>query len=376
MRRPLILSVDDTEINRYIRAQSLTAADFDVLEARTGREALEHAFRERPDLVLLDVNLPDANGGDICRQIKKDPRTRGTMVLQISASAVGIADAVRGLEGGADGYLVEPVEGELLVAHVRSLLRLRDSEMALRQANERLEQFASMASHDLQEPLRPILIYARLLEREAAPRLTDRDRQHLLHLIDGASRLHTLLTDLLSYSRLATMQQTEFRVISLEECLRNALSALDHLVKESHATVTHDELPQVEGDATGITHVLQNLLSNAMKYRSPERELQVHVGVEKRARDVVVSVTDNGQGFSPQFAEHVFGAFKRLHSQETPGSGMGLAICRAIVERHQGTIWAESEPGKGSSFRFSVPAYRPTGQEPSDRSARLTAESM
>jgi PAS domain S-box-containing protein len=152
MERPLILNVDDNEINRYVRSQHLSAAGFRLTEASTLREALRRAIEQRPDLVLLDVNLPDGNGMDLCRHLKSDPRLHGTMVLQISASAVGIADAVRGLEGGADGYLVEPVEGELLIAHVRSLLRLRDSEQALQKSEDRLRlalEAAHMGTYEL-----------------------------------------------------------------------------------------------------------------------------------------------------------------------------------------------------------------------------------
>ena len=149
MKRPLILNVDDREISRYLRSQSLIEGGFTLIDACTGSEALQSAFRYRPDLVLLDVNLPDANGTDICRILKSDPRTASAMVLQISASAVGIADAIRGLDGGADGYLIEPVEPELLLAHVRSLLRLRASEMALHRSEQRLHfalQGAQMAT--------------------------------------------------------------------------------------------------------------------------------------------------------------------------------------------------------------------------------------
>ena len=139
MKRPLILNVDDRDINRYVRAQYLSSAGLSVLEARNGSDAIRMAREHQPDLILLDVNLPDLDGPDICKIIKADPQTKGIMVLQISASAIGISDAVRGLDGGADGYLVEPVEAELLLAHVRSLLRLREADLALQASEKRLQ---------------------------------------------------------------------------------------------------------------------------------------------------------------------------------------------------------------------------------------------
>jgi signal transduction histidine kinase len=355
VKRPLILNVDDHEINRYVRSQYLRSADFDLLEAQTGAQTLEIALREQPDLVLLDVNLPDAHGTDICRLLKTEPRTRGMMVLQISASAVAIADAVNGLECGADGYLIEPVEPELLIAHIRSLLRLRESELAIRRLNDGLQQFAYMASHDLQEPLRTIRIYSDLLQQDLNGNLSDPARKHLSLIQAGAERMELLLKDILTYSRAADPQASVSGPASLEHCLKSALAVYQMAIEESKATITHEPLPVVEGDESALAEVFQNLIGNAIKYRKPDCPLNIHISSRRTARETVISVRDNGQGFRPEYAENIFGLFKRLHGRNTPGSGIGLAVCRAIVERHGGRIWAEGEEGKGATFNFALP---------------------
>ena len=368
MKKPVILNVDDNEINRYLRSQYLRSANFDLLEASTGAQTLEIAFREQPDLVLLDVNLPDAHGNELCRIIKTEPRTRGTMVLQISASAVAITDAIGGLEGGADGYLVEPVEPALLLAHIRSLLRIRDSEMALRRLNDQLQQFAYMASHDLQEPLRTVLIYSDLLKKELNSELSSRAAQHLAFIQQGALRMQGLLADLLTYSRASDVNGSVSQRVSLQDCLRNATMVCQLAIQESKANITHDPLPVVEGDATGLAQVFQNLLSNAIKYRKPGCPVNVHIAAQQTAREIVISIRDDGQGFRPEYAEQIFGLFKRLHGKDTPGSGVGLAVCRAILERHGGRIWAEGKEGCGATFYFALPALedpKPASSDPS-----------
>src|SRR5215471_18758463 len=311
MKRALILNVDDNEINRYVRSQYLRSANFDLLEAKTGAQTLEIAFRELPDLALLDVNLPDAHGTDLCRVLKTEPRTRGMMVLQISASAVAIADAVNGLEGGADGYLVEPIEPELLIAHVRSLLRLRESELAIRRLNDSLQQFAYMASHDLREPLRTVMIYSDLLRQDLGESLNDRAEKHLSMLQEGAARMELLLKDILTYARASDPQASVSHPASLEYCLEKALAVCQLAIDESKATITHEPLPVVDGDETAFAQVFQNLIGNAIKYRKPGCPVHIHISSRPTPREIIVSVRDNGQGFRTEYAEHIFGLFNR-----------------------------------------------------------------
>ncbi len=358
MRRPRILIVDDRDVNRYLRSEILRRSDYDIIEASRGREALQKAVFEAPDLVLLDVHLPDVSGFEVCRLLKSDHRTSSIMVIQISASAVEFTDAVVGLDLGADDYLVEPVEPELLRAKVRSILRLRAAEQSLRRSNDDLKQFAYAASHDLQEPLRTLSAYSQLLERRYRDQLDDVARGYLNNIVDGAQRMNRLVSDLLDYSRLSADMDQDPSSVDLQGVLDRVLQMLQIRIEQTRAEITTDKLPVVEGNETRLTQVFTNLVDNAIKYRNPEVTPRVHIGVERRPAEWLISVSDNGIGFGSEYAESIFGVFRRLHDRTVPGNGIGLAICKSVVERSGGRIWAESAPGKGTTFRFTWPLAR------------------
>lgn len=230
----------------------------------------------------------------------------------------------------------------------------------LTRTNQELEEFAYVASHDLQEPLRMVNIYSQLLLRQLGNATTDDQRECAEYIEHGVKRMEQLIGDLLSYSRTVHAVNAEAELSNadadLEESLKEALLCFDSPVEEIRAFITHDPLPTVRGDVMQFSQVFQNLISNALKYRNPERTPEIHISVERRDAEWVLSVHDNGIGFEPAYAERIFGLFKRLHrDEEYPGTGLGLAICKRIVERYGGTMWAESKPGTGSRFFFSLP---------------------
>lgn len=230
--------------------------------------------------------------------------------------------------------------------------RLEDS---LIQANAALEHFAYAASHDLQEPLRTIGSFAQLLSRTDAEMLTPAGRDHLQFIIRAVGRMSTLITDLLAYAK-AGVEKEPATSISLDNEVEASVSQLRAAIDETGARVTHDPLPQVRVAHAQITRLFLNLISNAIKYRAPDRQPQVHISFTTAgSRLTTISVADNGLGFEQQFAEKIFEPFTRLHRDEDSGSGVGLTICRRIVERSGGRIWAESTPGKGSTFYFTLP---------------------
>ncbi|MEO7649624.1 MAG: ATP-binding protein [Bryobacteraceae bacterium] len=227
-------------------------------------------------------------------------------------------------------------------------------EDALTESNTALEQFAYAASHDLQEPLRTMQSYAQLLAREYQERLdADADR-FLGFIVSAAARMGSLITDLLAYARVATEEGRPVSV-SLDEDLEAALTHLDGAIKESGATVTHDPMPILPVDRGQIVRLFQNLIGNAVKYRKADEPAKVHISAEQKGSEWVISIRDNGIGFEPKEASAIFEPFKRLHTaQEYPGTGVGLAICRRIVQAQGGRIWAESVLGEGTTFFFTL----------------------
>jgi signal transduction histidine kinase len=232
--------------------------------------------------------------------------------------------------------------------------KLEQLTTELQRSNRELEQFAYVASHDLQEPLRAVAGYTQLLVQEYQNRLDESAQEYMTYVIDGAMRMQQLIQDLLAYSRVSTRTQA-FVSIDGNAVLRQAVNNLQVAIAESNATITHDPLPQVNGDKTQWLQLFQNLIANAIKFRREEPP-QVHIMAESKDREWLFSVRDNGIGIKPQYLDRIFEIFKRLHTRrEFPGTGIGLAMCKKIVERHGGRIWAESQPGVGTTFYFTIP---------------------
>jgi signal transduction histidine kinase len=351
----LILNVDDYLPGRYARTKVLRQAGFQVVEAQTGEEALQMAGLHKPALILLDVNLPDRNGYEVCRQIREDPELSAVTVLHISASSIMPQHQVYGLDSGADGFLVEPMEPSVLIATVNAYLRMRKAEDALRRSNQGLEEFAFVISHDLQEPLRNISIYTELLSNHLNQHMDESSRLYEHYVRTGVTRMQKLIQDLLQFSRLMH-EGEQTGTANLEAALDHTLEGMRNAIETEHAVVTHDRLPTVKGDEALLEQVFQNLLSNALKYRKIVEPPCVHISARRNGRSWVISTRDNGIGFDPKFADRIFTLFQRLHGQEYSGTGVGLAICKRVVEQAGGRIWAESQPGAGSTFFFSLSA--------------------
>jgi PAS domain S-box-containing protein len=223
----------------------------------------------------------------------------------------------------------------------------------LERSNKDLVQFAYVASHDLQEPLRMVSSYTQLLAKHYEGRLDEKAKKFMDYAVDGAVRMQRLINDLLTYSRITT-QGKSLETTDTHALLGEAISNLAALIEEKRAVITNDDLPTVRADASQLMQVFQNLLANAIKFQG-ENVPHIHVSAQDKGLQWVFSVKDNGIGIERQYADRVFIIFQRLHTrQEYPGTGIGLAVCKRIVERHGGRIWFESESGKGSTFFFTI----------------------
>ncbi len=486
-----IVVVDDHPPTLEATSRILRSAGYAVFEAATGLAGLTLIRANKPDLILLDVILPDIDGLELCRLIKSDPELSDIFVVTLSSIKTGSEEQAVGLEQGAEGYIARPVSNRELLARVDAMLRLKQTTQRLKESearfrglvsnspdtiytldlvtkqptflnrdtfcgygvaelkkpgllleavhpedraaviehwrwltaqgpdggissieyrlkrkhgswewiqsreiilernaagspaqllvtltiiterkqaearqarlaaelersNKALNQFAYIASHDLQEPLRMVTSYLKLLDSRYHNQLDADAHEFIGYAVDGAERMGRLINDLLKYSRLNT-QAKPFKPVDCATIVAQVLNNLKMAIEDSRAIITFDQLPTVMADDVQLTQLFQNLIANALKFQG-EAAPQIHISAQPDQHAWQFAVRDNGIGFDPSQADRIFDIFMRLYGRdEYPGTGMGLAICKKIVEQHNGRIWAESEPGQGSTFYFTLP---------------------
>jgi PAS domain S-box-containing protein len=290
------------------------------------------------------------------------PGSRGEFLNDPQTRAMGAGRDLSGVHRNGTEIPVEiglnPLEtddGFFVLASVVDIGARKQAEAELRRSNEELERFAYVASHDLQEPLRTVASYVQLLSRRYRDELDADAVDFIDFAVGGVRRMQQLIEDLLAFSRVGT-RGSPLVAIDMGTAFESALASLHASLAESHATVTADPLPVVVADAGQLAQLLTNLIGNALKFRGAEPP-RAHVAAVRDGRMWVVTVQDNGIGIAPEYFERIFVIFQRLHSREEyAGTGVGLAICKKIVERHGGRIWVESAPGQGARFSFTLPA--------------------
>lgn len=360
----LILNVDDTDAARYARTRILTKAGLRVAEAASGTEALALARELKPALILLDVKLPDIHGMEVCARLKADPATSFILVLQTSASYIGVADKVRALEGGADNYLFEPIEPAELVANVRALLRLAKVEHELRETDRRKDEFLAILAHELRNPLVPMRNAIGILNTRApqAPEWELRARNTISHHLDHMVRL---VDDLLDVSRLSHNKLAlQLRQVLVAEVMQHAAESTQQMMERKHQPLlvdVADPLLAVQGDEVRLAQVLINLLHNASKF-SPDGA-RIFLGARSEAGQVVLTVRDEGIGIAAERLGDIFGMFAQANAlghDRQDGLGIGLSLARSLVELHGGTLTAYSAGiGHGSLFTVALPQLAP-----------------
>ena len=380
----LILNVDDSDGARYAKSRILKRAGFKVIEASNGGDALLRARQDRPNLILLDVKLPDINGLEVCRQLKAGAETNTILVLQTSASCIGTADKIRALDGGADNYLVEPIEADELIANVRALLRLGRVERALRDVDRRKDEFLATLAHELRNPLGPIRTALALLckldpvvpaMQDNARRTIGRHTSHLVRLVD----------DLLDVSRISQGKiSLQWERVSMASVIRSALETSSHTV-EARGHALDVSLPREElwvcGDAVRLSQIVANLLLNAAKFTAPGGRITISAAREDDK--VRIRLSDNGIGIAAASIDSIFDLFEQSgHAPDRvqDGLGIGLSLVRKLVTLHGGQVSVHS-PGVGLGSTFEVvlpldaqvppPAIAPVPETASGGSQRI-----
>ena len=373
-RPQTILIVDDRPANLELMATELEAHGYVAIVAQGGAEAIERAGFVRPDLILMDVLMPVMDGFEATRRLKAMDSTREIPIIFMTA-LTDTEQKLAGFAAGAVDYVTKPLDGAEVLVRVQTHLTLstlrkrllaqneqlqrevsahEQTQAALLRSNTELEQLAYVASHDMQEPLRMIASYLQLVAQRYTDKLDDDGREFIGYAVDGAKRMQALINDMLAYSRVGT----KARPFAPVECAAVVDMALQHLrvaVDESGAAIECGVLPRVSGDTSQLVQLFQNLIGNAIKFRGSAVPA-IRIGCEPCSEGWCISVVDNGIGIEPEYFERIFVLFQRLHGRtQYPGTGIGLALCKKIVERHGGRIWVERAPVQGCAFRFTLP---------------------
>ena len=364
-----ILIVDDKLENIEILIRVLERVGFELLVARNGHEVFEVLQHASPNIILLDVMMPDINGFEVCRRLKADERTRDIPVIFLSA-LIEHVDKLRGFELGAVDYITKPFQHEEVLARVKTHLTIRDLQKRLQDANQSLQQrtdeleatnkelrnFAYIVSHDLKAPLRGISQLSTWLIQDYGEALPQEGKELLDLLINRVKRMDRLIDGILAYSRAGRPSETG-EDIDLNLLLSEIVKSL--MPPASIQVIYDNSLPMLNGNTTQIAQVFQNLLSNAIKFMD-KPEGRIRVGCAEDGEYWRFWIADNGPGIEAQHHERIFQIFQTLRgaSGESENSGVGLSIVKKVIETHGGTIWVESAPGEGSTFWFTLPKQR------------------
>lgn len=393
-----VLIVDDQPNNLRLLSTTLSEAGYKVRNAISAKMALMGIEKALPQLILLDIMMPQMDGYQLCQHLKSDERTQHIPVIFLSALD-NEWDKVKAFEVGGSDYITKPFHVQEVLSRVKNQLtlvcqqqqiveqnwQLQQQNQQLQQlngelirSNQDLEEFARIASHDLRSPLQTMKAFGQLFCQKYQGLLDDKADHYMKRILEAGDRMEKLIQDLLNYSRVET-HRAEFEPTDCNQVIESVLANLDSVIQQRGAVITCEHLPIVMADGIQLVQLFQNLIGNALKFCSPEVAPEIKIAAELRQKsspssyesaivppippeptefnEWVFRVQDNGIGIESAYFERIFKVFQRLHtSEEYPGTGIGLSICQKIVEHHGGQIWVESSLGVGTTFYFTIPA--------------------
>lgn len=343
----------------------LTAEGYKVKPCTSGQRALAVARTNPPDLILLDILMPDMDGYEVCRNLKSDPVTRDIPIIFLSALDE-IFDKVKAFNLGGVDYITKPFQVQEVSVRVRTQLTLCQQQKKLREqnlvlqnlnrdlarSNEELEQFAYIVSHDLQQPLQGILGFAKILRMQYLDTIDREADRYVTRIIGAADRMQNLIENLLNYARVDI--NCQLNPTDCNRVIEAAIANLQLVIFQQNASLMYGKLPIVQGNETQLIQLFQNMIGNALKFDRPAVPLQIEISAELKENQWLFCVQDNGRGIAPQHFDRIFQLFQRLDDSHTHGMGIGLATCKKIVDRHGGQIWVESQRGEGTAFYFTL----------------------
>lgn len=355
-----ILLVDDTPDNLRVLSAMLTNQGYEVRKALNGQRAIASVQSDPPDLVLLDIKMPGMDGYTVCQQLKADPKTCDVPIVFISALDDAL-DKVKAFAVGGVDYITKPfqeievlarIEHQLCIQRLKQQLIGHNKELA--RSNRELEKFAHVVSHDLQQPLQSMTGFINIILLKYADKLDETVFDYLSRSLRSGNRMQQLIQDLLAYSKVG-VQDREMNAVDFNRVVKQVSENLHRTLADNAAHLAYGSLPIVRGYETQLVQLMQNLISNAIKFVEPGVIPKVEISAAKKGDRWLFEIRDNGIGIEPQNLEKIFDIFHRTQSaKQYPGTGIGLATCKKIVENHGGSLWATSQPGLETAFYFTI----------------------
>jgi signal transduction histidine kinase len=370
-----VLLVDDKKENLLSLEVILAGEGYTFIKANSGREALKILLKKQDfAIILMDVQMPMLDGFETSELIRQSEKLKHIPIIFLTANNNSADNIFKGYKAGAVDYMLKPFVPEILrtkVAVFADLYKknrelqsigenLRELNKKLEQRsrdlihiNEELEKFAYVASHDMQEPLRTIISYIQLLQSKYKDKLDDEGNEFMDFVVEASLRMRNIIIDLLQYSRI-NRNESVLEPVDINKVLKEVLENMDNSIRDSNATIHAEDLPTIKANYSQMIQLFQNLISNAIKFKS-DKAPEITISATTTKNDYLFSIQDNGIGIEQKYSDKIFQIFQRLHSiKQYPGTGIGLAICLKIIQRHEGRIWMESEPDKGTTFFFTI----------------------